>query len=129
MAVDEPAAPEGREPLRISVDQDERASVVRLHGELDANQAPGLRNLLAERVLTGPGHLVVDVSRLTFIDSSGLATLIAVHKGTQAAGTSLVLACPSPAVTKVLTLTGLRAVLATAPSVEQALAGLFPRGD
>jgi len=126
VAADDLSAPGPRErgPLDVEVQQHERACVVRLAGELDAEQAPGLRSLLADRVLSGPGHLVLELSGLTFIDSSGLATLIAVHKGTRAAGTSLVLARPSDAVTKVLALTGLRTVLATAPSVEDALAAL-----
>ena len=120
---DQTAAQE-RELLSYEVAEHDRASVVRLTGELDAHQAPALRSLLAEQVLTGPGNLVLDLSGLTFIDSSGLAALIAAHKGTQAAGTSFVLAGPGAAVTKVLALTGLRTVLATAPSVEEALASL-----
>ena len=126
MAADAPSAPESRDarPLVAHVERHAQASVVRLAGELDASQAPALRTLLAEHVLTGPGHLVVDVSGLTFVDSSGLATLIAVHKGTRAAGTSFVLAAPSAVVTKVLALTGLQSVLATAPSVEEALAAV-----
>ena len=110
--------------LAVEVEQSERASVVRLVGELDADQTPALRRTLAEQVLTGPGHLVLDLSGLTFLDSSGLATLLAVHKGTSAAGTSFVLAAPSAAVTKVLAIAGLRSVLTTAPSVEAALAAV-----
>lgn len=121
MAADEPPSPDQRTALVVEVDEHERASVVRLVGELDADQAPALRKLLAERVLSGPGHLVLDVAGLTFLDSSGLATLIAVHKGTRSAGTSLVLAGPGPAIVKVLALTGLQSVLHTAPSVQQAL--------
>lgn len=125
MAVDQPAA-ERREPLRIEVEQHDRATVVRLVGELDAEQAAGVRSVLAESVLAGPGHVVVDLARLTFIDSSGLATLVAAHKGSRASGTSFVLAAPSARVAKVLALTGLRTVFETAPSVEQALAALPP---
>lgn len=113
--------PAFRRSLRAELQTSDRASVVRLIGELDADDAPTVRALLAEQVLRGPGSLVVDLSRLTFIDSAGLAALVAAHKGTRSAGTSLVLAAPTPAVVKVLAITGLSAVLMTAPTVEHAL--------
>lgn len=117
----EPSVPSFRRSLRAELETSDRASVVRLIGELDADDAPTVRALLAEQVLRGPGSLVVDLSGLTFIDSAGLAALVAAHKGTRTAGTSLLLAAPTPAVVKVLAITGLNAVLMTAPSVEAAL--------
>lgn len=117
----EPSVPAFQHSLRAEVETSARASVVRLIGELDADDAPAVRALLAEQVLRGPGSLVVDLSDLTFIDSAGLAALVAAHKGTRAAGTTLLLAAPTPAVVRVLGITGLNAVLVTAPSVEAAL--------
>ena len=117
-----PVPSRGRAALSADVEQGDRACLVRLAGELDADAAPGLRSLLAEQVLVGSGSVVLDLSELAFIDSAGLAALIAAHKGTRAAGTSFVLAGPSPAVVKVLAVTGLDAVLTTAPTVEDALA-------
>ena len=117
----EPAVPPFRRALRAELETSEHASIVRLIGELDADDAPTVRALLAEQVLRGPGSLVVDLSRLDFIDSAGLAALVAAHKGTWSAGTSLLLAAPTPPVLKVLAITGLNAVLTTAPSVEAAL--------
>ena len=75
--------------------------------------------LLAEQLLAGPGNLVIDLSGLSFIDSAGLAVLIAADKGMRRAGTRLVLAAPRAPVDKVLRLTGLSAVLTTAPTVEE----------
>ena len=117
----EPSVPPFRRALSAELETSDRASVVRLIGELDADDAPAVRALLAEQVLRGPGSLVVDLSALTFIDSAGLAALVAAHKGTRSAGTRLLLAAPTPAVVKVLAITGLNAVLTTAPSVEAAL--------
>lgn len=102
------------------------ACVVRIAGELDASDAPRVRALLAEQVLSGTGSLVLDLSALSFIDSAGLAAIIAAHKGTRSAGTRLVLAGPSEAVRKVLAVTGLASVLTVADSVEAALAEVDP---
>lgn len=121
-----PAPPAVREALTTLVEEHERATIVRLVGELDADDAQAVRGLLAEQVLSGPGNLVLDVSRLSFLDSAGLAALIAAHKGTRSAGTALVLAGSSPAVDKVLAVTGLDAVIRRAPSVDVALEQLPP---
>lgn len=110
--------------LQVTLERLERASVLRLVGELDADDAPAVRTMLAEQVLGGSGSLVLDLSELTFIDSAGLAALIAAHKGTRSAGTSFLLAGVSPAVAKILSVTGLDAVLTVAPTVQEALAAM-----
>lgn len=102
------------------------AAVVALTGELDAHTVGRLRSLLAEHLLAGPGNLVIDLSGLTFIDSAGLAVLIAADKGVRRAGTRMVLAAPRAPVSKVLSLTGLDAVLTTTRTVDEALALLGP---
>ena len=112
--------------MESAVSQHKYAAVVALSGELDAHTAVQLRSLLAAQLLAGPGNLVIDLSALGFIDSAGLATLIAADKGTRRAGMRLVLAAPAASVRKVLTLTGIDAVLATADTVDEALALLEP---
>jgi len=102
------------------------AAVVALSGELDADTAARLRALLAEQLLAGPGNLVIDMSGLTFIDSAGLAVLVAADKGMRRAGSRMVLAAPRAPVSKVLRLTGLTAVLTTATTVDEALGLLAP---
>ncbi len=112
--------------MHSAVTQHPYAALVALTGELDAHTAVGLRSLLAEQLLAGPGNLVLDLSGLTFLDSAGVASLIAADKGTRRAGMRLVLAAPHPKVRKVLGITGIDAVLDTVDSVEQALALLAP---
>lgn len=107
--------------LQVILDRAERASILRLVGELDADDAPAVRKMLAEQVLEGTGSLVLDLSGLTFIDSAGLAALIAAHKGTRTAGTSLVLAGLNGPVAKIMSVTGLDTVMTVAPTVEAAL--------
>ena len=56
---------------------DERGAVVvaAVTGELDASQSPRMGERIAEGVPTSAKGLVVDFSRLEFIDSSGVAML------------------------------------------------------
>ena len=50
--------------------------VVTLSGELDLLGAPRLSVLLSEVMRSGTGGLVVDLTDLEFIDSTGIATLL-----------------------------------------------------
>lgn len=78
--------------------------IFNLRGELDASTAPGL----AEQMLGDPGSLVVlDLGQLTFIDSSGLGAIHAARQQVINDGGILVVCRPSPAVHRVLEITGL----------------------
>jgi anti-anti-sigma factor len=75
-----------------------------LRGELDACSCPGLAECL-----TGPSGslVVVELSQLTFIDSSGLGALHAARKRAIRNGGTLVVCRPSPMIQRVLEVTGL----------------------
>jgi len=47
-----------------------------LLGELDMDSAPDLQHVLEELIAGGPPEIVLDLSNLDFMDSSGLAVLI-----------------------------------------------------
>lgn len=69
----------------------------------------------------GPGSIVVaDMSATRFCDSSAVAALIRADRALTAAGAQLRLVLGSPAVARILTLTGATDVLAVYPSLEQA---------
>ena len=53
-----------------------RANVLPLEGEIDLHVSPRVERALASIIKKRPAHVVVDLSGVTFIDSSGLAALI-----------------------------------------------------
>ena len=65
---------------RLSLDQSEMegASIVRPVGEVDVFTAPLLRERLVELVEGGARRLIVDLSEVSFLDSTGLAVLVGV---------------------------------------------------
>jgi len=76
-----------------------------LHGELDIATAPELVDLLAR--LRHHGHaVVVDLAEVTFMDSTGLTTLMDAHRQAQRNGWSFAVRRPSPAVQRVFDLSG-----------------------
>ena len=52
------------------------ADVLPLEGEIDLHVSPRVERALASIIKKRPAHVVVDLSAVTFIDSSGLAALI-----------------------------------------------------
>ena len=64
--------------LKISVDQAGKDTVVRLTGRIDVDSSPDLRDrlrtLLSEKTL--PQTVVVDLAGVSYIETSGAATLI-----------------------------------------------------
>ena len=54
----------------------ERPNVLPLDGEIDLHVSPRIANSLAAMVDDRPSHLVVDLAKVSYIDSSGLAVLI-----------------------------------------------------
>ena len=82
-------------------------------GELDVNTAPQVADELAELTDGEPlTSVVVDVSRLTFLDSTGLRVILAGRESLQGAGATLALDGASGVVERVLEMTGLRGLLA-----------------
>ena len=63
-------------------------------GDLDMAGAPDFRQAVVREVAEGRNHLVVDLSAVTFLDSSGLGAIIGGLRRTRAHGGDLVLVCP-----------------------------------
>jgi anti-anti-sigma factor len=79
----------------VTSDRSTASATLRLEGEIDLDQAPALRALLSELLLTGIRNVVLDGAAVTFIDSIGVSVLMAVLARCQAGGGSLSIVDPS----------------------------------
>lgn len=86
-------------------------AVVALGGEIDAMAIPSLSGCLDDVIGAGLGRVVVDMADVSFIDSVGLAALVAAKKRLGAQGATLSVSRPSPHVRKLLEITGLTRVI------------------
>ena len=92
------------DPLGVTFHDFNGGRVIALRGELDAYTCRGL----AESLIGPPGSLIViDLSELTFMDSSGIGAIHAARRGAIEDGGYLVVSRPSPMVHRVLEITGL----------------------
>ena len=97
--------------LRCKLGHDGRAETLFVMGELDISTAPALEHAVSE-ALDGQGEeFRLDLSQLTFMDSTGANTLLHVHKRVDGLGRRLVVVSPTDAVRMVLEILGLDQVI------------------
>lgn len=87
---------------------------------LDAFSEPTFRKVLSKCVDDGPKHVVLDLSQIDFVDSSGLGALVQLAKKAQSAEGTLQIVT-NPRVTQTVKLVRLEQFLALQPSVDIAL--------
>jgi anti-sigma B factor antagonist len=92
------------QPLSFNVSRSNGSSVVAVAGEIDIATAPELANILDD---FAQESVIVDLSAVTFIDSSGLATLVEAHRRISSDGGRLVIDRVQPRVQKVFEITRL----------------------
>lgn len=101
---------------------DGHAHVVAASGELDLQGAPALRDLLLRLAELGVTAIVVDLSEVTFIDSTTIGVLAGRQRQLQAAGGSLTLVCSHPRLLRTIEIAGLDRTFDVQPTLSEALA-------
>ena len=107
--------------LSLSTRTEGDRTVVEVGGEIDVYTAPRLREQLVDLVADGKYHLVVDMERVDFLDSTGLGVLVGGLKKVRAHDGSLQLICTQDRLLKIFRITGLTKVFPIHSSVEEAL--------
>src|SRR5437764_359184 len=93
-------------------------------GRLDVAGAPTLKEAIGEVGKDGPPRVVIDMAGVTFVDSTGLGSVISALKQIRSSQGQLRLAAPNQQVRVVLELTTLDRVFPYYATVEEALTGL-----
>jgi anti-sigma B factor antagonist len=109
--------PIAAESLRIDVSDVDDRTVVRLQGELDAATAPRLYAAFSELSRRGVSRVDLDLSKLEFMDSSGLSVVVAEHRRTRDDGGGLVILSPNRRVIRLFQISGLMSYLVVQPKM------------
>ena len=105
---------------------DQHTSVVTPAGELDLTTAATLKWTLAELIESGHDRLVLDLSAVSFLDSTALGVLVGICKVLAPKG-RLALACPHQSVLRTFQITGLDSRFELFETLDSAVD--FARGD
>lgn len=111
------------EPLSVEIraERGGDAMIYRLRGSLDLETAPSLRAALLEAANEGKHDILVDLSHLEFLDSTGLGALIGAHRRALENGGMVRLIVGNGPIQRLLTITGLMRVFAVYGSLDGAL--------
>ena len=100
----------------LSTDRHPEHTVLRVSGDLDLETAPRLLAGAEPHLAGSTDALIIDLSTLQFIDSSGLSALIRINQRMVAAGRPLTIIAPAPQVAKAFEITGLDQILPLRPA-------------
>lgn len=109
--------------LDVNVQQRGDRSVLSASGEVDVFTAPTLDDAISGELDEERAHLVVDLTGVSFLDSTGLGVLVKGLKGAREAGGSLDLVVSSERIRRIFEITGLDASISIYDTLDAALAG------
>ena len=101
---------DGGRNLRIEVADTTSPTTVVLTGEIDLSTARRVREALIAISNSGETNVVVDMTNVTFLDSTGLSALVGPLKRFRSMNGEIVLRSPTKGVRKVLEISGLTRV-------------------
>lgn len=99
-----------------------RTAVVKLPAEIDINNADQVREDLLSVLNQGAAMLIADLSSTTFCDSAGVSALVRTFRRAAASQSGMRLVVTTPAVERILTITGVDRLLDIYRSVAASLA-------
>ena len=98
------------------------AGVVAVRGEIHVSTAPELSTLLADALSRGVTSLVLDLSEVEFIDSTGLSVLLNVLRRLTQRGGTLAVVCTNPTVLRLFEITRLESTFDIVQTRDEAMA-------
>jgi anti-sigma B factor antagonist len=103
---------------------DDNSVVIRIAGEIHATTAPEFSERLNAAIADGKTGVILDLTGVEFIDSTGLSVLLnGLRRVTRVRG-SMVLACANPTVLRLFEITKLDSTFDIVPSCDEAIARL-----
>ncbi len=100
-----------------------QVAVVTLPTEIDVTNADTVREELLSALNQGAALLIADLSKTSFCDSAGVSALVRTFRLAATSASAMRLVVSTPAVQRVLSITGVDRLVDTFPSVAASLAG------
>jgi len=105
-------------------DVDDRTTVIAVDGEIHVSTAPEFSGVLSASLAGGRNRLVLDLTGVTFIDSTGLSVLLNALRRITRAGGAMALVCSNPTVLRLFEITKLDSTFDLHAELEPAIAAV-----
>jgi anti-sigma B factor antagonist len=108
--------------MKYRIDKQELYSVLTLEEEnLNSTHAPGLKSDLIFLNQEGVRNLILDLSQVKFVDSSGLSAILTGHRLWKDTGSFILAGKMQPMVLKLIEISRLETILTMIPTVDEAI--------
>ena len=98
--------------------------VIAARGEIDLFTAPELKQVLSDAIEGGERRIAIDLSEVSFLDSTALGVLIGAVKRLRSRGGALAIVNTDSSIAKTFEITGLDQIFTILPSRVEALSAL-----
>ena len=112
---------EPRAPLQVKASRQDAAIIVQPTGDVDLTGSPMLRAELRKAAGEQGSKLVIDLTGVPYMDSSGVATLVEALQQARKSGKSLVVCGLSARVRSIFAIARLESVFTIVPTLADAL--------
>lgn len=112
--------------MKYSIDKNEQYSILKLNEEkLDSPLSPALKSEFVTLNAEGIKNIIIDLSEVKYVDSSGLSALLVGNRIYKEDGGIFILASLNDHVKKLIRISQLNNVLNLLPTVEEAIDAIF----
>lgn len=110
--------------LRGTCEVKKTYQIFRLVGQLDAFSEGQFRKVVGDYIEAGPKNIILDLSKIDFVDSSGLGALVQLAKKAQSNDEGTLQIVTNARVTQTVKMVRLEKFLSLQPSVDEAIANV-----
>lgn len=112
--------------MRYTIDKSERYSIFKLEEEnLNSIIAPDLKSEFVFFINEGVRNLILDLSNVKYVDSSGLSAILTANRLWKDNGIFILSGATNPAVKKLIEISRLESILTIIPSTQEAIEYIF----
>ncbi len=112
--------------MKYSVDKQERYTVFQIQeSNLNSILAPNLKSEFVILSNEGVVNLILDLSEVEYVDSSGLSAILTADRLWKRIGTFIITGIEHPSVKKLIEISRLDTILTIVPSVEESIEYVF----
>jgi len=112
--------------LRFTIKAEERYSIFKIENEnFNSGIAPEVKSELIVLSNKGVKNLIVDLSGVKYVDSSGLSAILTADRLWKKLGTFVIAGAENPAVKKLMEISRLDSILNIVPTVSEAVDYIF----
>jgi anti-anti-sigma factor len=112
--------------MKFTLDKTERYTIFRLHEEnLNSILAPDLKSEFVFFSNEGVRNLILDLSDVKYVDSSGLSAILTANRLWKDYGSFVLTGANHPAVKKLIEISRLESILTIIPTTEEAIDYVF----